>query len=36
MDTEGDGVSRREVEVGGGEALFVEAVAGFVHDAEEG
>ena len=36
VDAEGDGLTGGEVEVGGGEALFVEAVAGFVHDAEEG
>ena len=36
VNAEGDGLTGGEVEVGGGEALFVEAVAGFVHDAEEG
>jgi len=36
VDAEGDGLAGGEVEVGGGEALLVEAMAGFVHDAEEG
>ena len=36
VDAEGDGLAGGEMEVGGGEALLVEAVAGFVHDAEEG
>ena len=36
VDAEGDGVAGGEVEVGGGEALLIEAVAGFVHDTEEG
>lgn len=35
VNAEGDGLARGEVEVGGGEALFVESVSGFVHDAEE-
>lgn len=35
VNAEGDGLAGGEVEVGGGEALFVEAVAGLVHDAEE-
>ena len=36
VNAEGDGLAGGEVEVGGGEALFVESVPGFVHDAEEG
>ncbi len=36
VNAEGDGLAGGKVEVRGGEALFVEAVAGFVHHAEEG
>ena len=35
VNAKGDGLARRKVEFGGGKALFVKPVAGFVHDTEE-
>ena len=35
VNAEGDGLSGGEVEVVGGEALFVKPVTNFVHDSEE-